>query len=372
MRNRIVFRYILSEMLPVFSIGLFVFVFILLMFQALRLTEFVLVHGVKLATVLEMMGYLSTSFLPILFPMSLIFTVILTYGRLSSDSEVVALKASGLNMFSIAAPALFLSLLVCIASLVTSFQIAPWGNRQFELLVSKLGAMKPGFALKEGTFAEGFFDLVVFAEKIDSETGEMQHVFIYDERNPESPLTVVSQTGQVIQDPNHPGHEATLRLTSGAIHRTTDQKHTQIDFETYDVQLNDPIAESTSQASPTSMSYGELMASINEAKKTLEEPRSAGWMRDLKMEYHRRIAVSLACILFSIIGVSLGTVTNRRNVKSGGAVLSIGLIVVYWVLHVAAEGMARSAIVPVSVSMWLANFVLAVAAVYLVKRSWLS
>ncbi|MDZ4082996.1 MAG: LptF/LptG family permease, partial [Bdellovibrionales bacterium] len=117
MRSRLLVRYVLAEMIPTFFLGVIVFVFILLMFQALRLTEFVLIHGVKLSTVLEMMGYLSTSFLAILFPMSLIFTVILTYGRLSADSEIVALRASGLSMVSIATPAIILSGLVCLLSL---------------------------------------------------------------------------------------------------------------------------------------------------------------------------------------------------------------------------------------------------------------
>ncbi|HVK62098.1 MAG TPA: LptF/LptG family permease, partial [Bdellovibrionales bacterium] len=90
MRAKLVIRYVLGEMIPTFFIGVIVFVFILLMFQALRLTEFVLIHGVQVTTIVQMMGYLSTSFLPILFPMSLLFTVLLTYSRLSADSEIVA------------------------------------------------------------------------------------------------------------------------------------------------------------------------------------------------------------------------------------------------------------------------------------------
>src|SRR5437868_11670637 len=91
-------QYIFFEMLPSFILGLIVFVSIILMFQVLRLTEFALVHGVDLKTIAEIVGYICISMLPALFPMSLLFAIILTYGRLSSDSEVVALKASGLHM----------------------------------------------------------------------------------------------------------------------------------------------------------------------------------------------------------------------------------------------------------------------------------
>lgn len=153
MSSRLAIRYVLGEMIPTFFLGVIVFVFILLMFQALRLTEFVLVHDVKLSSIFELVAYMSTSFLPILFPMSLLFTVIMTYGRLSSDSEIVAFKASGMSMWQILMPALFMSILIGVLSAQMAFHIAPWGNRQFELMITKIGASKPSVSIKEGTFS---------------------------------------------------------------------------------------------------------------------------------------------------------------------------------------------------------------------------
>src|SRR6185437_9399873 len=142
LRGHRAIRYIFWEMLPSFFLGVIVFVLILLMFQALRLTEFVLIHGVAMGTVLKMVMYLSVSFLPAIFPMSLLFSVLLTYGRLSSDSEIVALKSVGLHMGHLMAPAVLLGLFVAFLSAQTCFNLAPWGNRQFELLIARLEAMK--------------------------------------------------------------------------------------------------------------------------------------------------------------------------------------------------------------------------------------
>src|SRR5689334_19500940 len=97
-RGRLAIKYILIETLPSFVVGVVIFLFILLMFQALRLTEFVLVHGVSLGTVVQLMTYMSISFLPVILPMSLLFSVLITYGRLSSDAEIIAFKSLGLNM----------------------------------------------------------------------------------------------------------------------------------------------------------------------------------------------------------------------------------------------------------------------------------
>jgi lipopolysaccharide export system permease protein len=363
MRSFLMARYVLSEMIPTFFLGVFVFIFILLMFQALRLTEFVLVHGVKLSSVGLMMGYMSTSFLPILFPMSLLFAVLLTYSRLSADSEIVAFKAVGLSMVSITTPALVLGILVCILSLQTSFHIAPWGNRQFELLITKLGSLKPGVSLKEGTFAEGFFDLVVYANKVEAD-GRLNQVFIYDERQ-QPPMTIISKFGSIVTDPNQPGHRAQLQLNDGSIHRVSLGHHTKIDFSSYKVFLSDPIVESLLRdKTPQSMTIDELRNKKDDSSLKTND------RLEFETEYFRRTAMSIACILFALIGVGLGTVTNRRNVKGGGMVICIGLIVVYWVIYVVTEGAARQGQIPPIIAMWIPNFVFSAAAFWSLRRAW--
>src|SRR5690606_33119435 len=143
------------------------------MFQVLRLTEFALIHGVEIVTLLEIILYICISLLPVLFPMSLLFSILWTYSRLSTDSEILALRACGLAMPTIMAPAIALSLLIGGISAQTSFELAPWGNRRFEVLFSNLKQTKAAATIKEGTFSEGLFDLVVYANRIDSQTNTM-------------------------------------------------------------------------------------------------------------------------------------------------------------------------------------------------------
>lgn len=357
-------RYVLGEMIPTFFLGVIVFIFILLSFQILRLTEFVLIHGIKVSAVATMMAYMSTSFLPILFPMSLLFSVLLTYSRLSADSEIVAFKASGLSMISIITPAVILSLLVGILSLQTSFHLAPWGNRQFELLFTKLGSLKPGVILKEGTFSEGFFDLVVYANKVDANTGRLGQVFIYDERQPDQPMTIIAKEGSIIADPDRPGHSALLELDDGSVHRASSGRHTKIDFSKYQVFLSDPVNDEHKEKSPPSMSVDELKAKIADSKLKTED------RLELETEYHQRTAISFACILFALIGVGLGTVTNRRNAKGGGAVICIGLIVAYWIIFVTTQGAARQGQILPVIAMWIPNAVFMVAALFSLRRAW--
>ncbi len=331
--------------------GVFIFIFILLMFQALRLTEFVLVHGVSLKMALEIMLYLSVSFLPVIFPMSLLFAVLLTYGRLSADSEITALKALGLHTGHLSVPALLLAALTALASAQTSFYLAPWGNRQFEVLISDLSQLKASATIKEGVFSEGFFNLVVYATEVDEKAGRLFNVFIYDERDANAPFTIIAKAGEVITRTTRAGHSALLRLLDGNIHRSNEETYTKIDFQSYDISLFDPAQLQEKQKSFPSFN-------IEEIRSTLKNPELKGVERvKYEIEFHRRIALAVACLVFGLLGVALGTNTNRRAGKSGGLVLCIGILIAFWMGYVGAESLAKSETLPAWLSIWSINFV---------------
>lgn len=356
-------NYLFFEMWPSLILGVLIFVFILLMAQALRLTEMVLAQGIPLSVVAEMMGYLSISFLPVILPMSLLFAVLLTYGRLSQDSEMVALKAVGYSQAALTVPALLLSVLVSFVSAQTFFQLAPWGNRQFEVLVTKIASTKAQATIKEGTFSEGFYDLVVYANKVNAKSGVIEKVFIYDERSADLPLTIISKTGQIIQDPKVLGQSVLLQLQDGSIHRKG-ETHTKINFGTLEVRLSDNSQEEFRAKSPPSLTMDEITERLNNPDISPDDRRNAS------IEYHKRIAISLACLIFGLLGVGLGTQTNRRAAKASGFVLSLGVVILYWIIYIGFEGAARNGQLPIAAAIWAPNTLFASFALYKLKQIW--
>lgn len=355
-------QYIFFELVPSLILGILVFIFILLMAQALRYTEFVLIHGVGLDVIGKIMGFLSISFLPALLPMSLLFAILLTYGRLSNDSEIVALKASGVSMLSISIPAIFMGVVVSIVSAQTSFYLAPWGNRQFEILVTDIGQRKTSIVIREGTFSEGFFDKVVYAKKVNPETNELTDVFIYDETQGDSPISIIARRGHIIQDDSRP-NSILIRLFDGEIHRKA-EAHTKIKFETYDIQMADPVSKEVREKSGPSLTIEEIQYILKNADLADEQIRS------LQSEFHKRWALSLVCIIFALIGVALGTNTNRRNQKSNSIVQCLLVVVSYWIFYVTFEGLGRSGQLPVILAAWIPNFVFLVFAIFKMKQIW--
>lgn len=332
------------------------------MFQGLRFTEFAIVHGIDLRTLGELLGFMTVSFLPAILPMSLLFSVLMTYSRFSGDSEIVAFKSCGLNMTKIAAPALMLSLLTAIASAQTSFNLAPWGNRQFEVLLTQIAETKAGLTIKEGTFLEGFFNLVVYANKANSESGEVEKVFIYDERQ-EPPLTIIAKKGLIKNTKTLEQNQLQLDLFDGDIHRKT-ETHTKIKFGEYNIQLNENLQVATKDKSLQSLTLEELHSQI-------KDPNTPGPERTkYQSEYHKRWSIAAACILFTLLGVGLGSTTNKRSGKGSGLVICIIIIVAYWILFIAAESSARTGKVPVALALWVPNFIVGLFAAQSLRKSW--
>ena len=353
--------------------GCLVFIFILLLFQILRLTEFILIHGVGIETVLSLLYQLTISFLPAVLPMSLLFSVLLTYMRMAQDSEITALRALGYSRPELAFPAVTFALLISLFAFHTSSQLAPKGNRQFEVLINDLGQQKASAAIKSGTFSEGFFNLTVYAHQVDAVTNTMSNLFIYDERNNQSPLTIVARRGKIIQQSTQSLNQAFIRLTEGKVFRN-DSTQTVVDFGTYDIHLSNSVTIKSRDKSLQSMTLGEVDENYQRKKVELSKHKNPpdNLKRDalkLQTEWHKRFAVSGACFVFGLIGVAFGLGAGGRNQKASGFVLSIVLLVIFWILYLTFESLAHSGVLPPVLAIWATNVAFGSFGIYQILRS---
>lgn len=294
--------------------------------------------------------------------MSLIFAIVLSYNRLSGDSEIIAFKSLGLSMWPLIAPGISLGVAVAILSGYTSFKIGPWGNRQFELMITDIGNSKIISNIGEGTFS-GFFNLVVYASEINQDNNELQKVFIYDERDSNNPTTIISEKGKIVSEKSFDSYKAFVRLTNGDIHKMSENGHTKIHFQTYDLQIVEPTHKPTRNKSINSLTYDDLKELIGNT----DDPKQ---LRNYQYEWHKRFALSFACILFVLVGIGLGCRTNNRSGKSGGGVISVGVIVVYWILFIVGNSFVKAPNVPVWFAAWLPAIVLLPAGLILLRKNW--
>ena len=170
-------------------------------------------------------------------------------------------------------------------------------------------------------------------------------------------MTIIAPKGQIIPDLENPGHSVQLRMFNGQIHKRG-QTNTVVNFESYDVFLNDPIRTEERKKSPPSLSLSEL----DQRRTSLE--LTAAEKNIFDMEYHKRSALSFACLIFGLVGVAFGIQTNRRSGKASGFIISVGFIILYWMIYLAFESTARSGHLPNWISAWSTNAVFFMFAVY--------
>ena len=344
-----------------FVMGVVIFTFILIMFQLLKVIEFLVVNGVSFWSVFLLVYYLIVAFLPITVPVSFLFSVLLVFSRLSSDNEILAFKASGISIYKLMTSVFSVSLLAGLITFYVSFYGGPWGNRNFENSLHKIGAAKATIQIKEGFFNESFFkDIVIYAGVVLPDSNVMEKVFVFDERDKENPLVVNAKKSKLKIDELTKRTE--LFLYDGFITflKSSGAKYRRAKFDEYNIVLFEGALVGDRTPNLPSMSFGELRENIERAKKS----GNIGDYNKSVVEANRRVAIPFACLIFGFLGVVFGN-TNSRNMQTGAGFLSFIVMVLYWLIYITATSLGSKGSINPIVSVWLANIFFAFFGFYL-------
>jgi lipopolysaccharide export system permease protein len=356
--------YILKEILPIFLIGLMTFTIILLMDKVLKMIELVVNRGGSLSSILALFLYISPSFLTITIPVAVLLGTLLTFGRLSSDSEIIAFKASGMSLYQLFVP---ISIFALGTFLLTSFLVfygLPWGNRGFKATLYQLAQSKADIEIKERIFNDAFNNLVVYVDRVPLQGNRMEGILIYDQREKGISSTIIAKEGFLINNPE--SQEIILRLLNGDIQRFEPEAHTfqKIKFDTYDLKLE--LAK-TFAAVEKKLKDKEL--SIEDIRKKIEEiKRVGGDATSYEVELHKRYAIPFTCIVFALIGVPLG-IQPHRSGRSYGFILSILILLAYYISLTASEVLAVRKIIPAFFASWIPNLLFLGLGIYLLVKT---
>jgi lipopolysaccharide export system permease protein len=356
--------YILKEIFPIFLIGLMTFTIILLMDKILKLIELIVNRGGSLTDVLMLLLFISPSFLIITIPVAVLLATLLTFGRLSSDSEITAFKASGMSLYQLFFP---ISIFALATFLLTSFIVfygLPWGNRGFKAALYRLVRSKADFEIKERVFNDSFKGLVIYVDRVPLQGNHMEGILIYDQREKGKSHTILAKEGFVINNPE--SKEIILRLKSGDIHRFEPEARTfqKVKFDTYDLKL-----ELARTLAIIQRKLKDWEMSVDDIRKKTEQEKKLG--KDTisyEVELHKRYAIPFTCIVFALIGVPLG-IQPHRSGRSYGFILSILILLAFYISLTASEILAMRKIVPAYSAGWIPNLLFSGLGVYLLVKT---
>lgn len=374
------YRYILSEIMRPFMGAAFFFAFVMMMFQIIRLSDFFIKQGVSGYSILVLLWYLLLTFTPVIFPIAFLLAVLMGFGRLSGDSEVLAMRASGVSIYSMLVPVMGAGVVLTFITLMCNMYFVPYGSRMFRYDLFRITNTKAIATIHEGTFNADFFDLVLYADNVDPKKNTMDRVLIYDERKEGQPVTVVARNGRILNnlqdEKGIPG--LVLRLFNGSLHRGNPEMdvYEKTAFEVYDIFLRIETAKVVGVEIPRTMDMGVLSDKIDAVKanmrKTNRTFEQLGRDDQLDLlnygaEYWKRIALAASCLVFALMGLAFGVV-RTRTVRSNSFVICLVVLLVYWTIYSYGWNLASEGKVPAIAGTFAANLLMLVISAFTLRR----
>ena len=214
---RLLRSYILRQHLVPFLLGFGVVTFILEMDVLVDYLDLVVNRGVALGVVAQLFALSLGYIVALSAPCAVLVSALMTFGRLSQDNEITAMRASGVNLAGVLVGPLAASALLAVGLTLFNNHILPETNHAFANLLIDIGRMRPTVKLQEGVFITDFPGYNMLVRSVNGRTNEMRGVTIY-QTNPGGgpPTTILAQRGYLTYTPD--GRDAILELKDGEIH----------------------------------------------------------------------------------------------------------------------------------------------------------
>lgn len=320
--------------------------------------------------------------MPIAIPVAFLFSVIFTFGRLSSASELIALQAGGIRVERLLIPVASVGVTLTVICAFLTLDLVPKSYQSVKRRLHRIAGSQVVSKLESGTFTEGFFNFVIYVNSVDSEKGRIQGVFLYDARNKEHPLAVTAEQGHLIprKDDSDQPVAILLRLQNGSIHNppqafvlenngeeqsllresSDNELYQKIDFKTYDILIKIPEVSPFQPTKPSQLPFSELTNALAEAQKSEAQRTNSdpslrtGSLLELKVELWKRISISISCIVFALLGMAFG-MRRTRSVKSQSFLLSLLILALYYSAYMGASELGVAGKIPIIPSLFAPN-----------------
>jgi LPS export ABC transporter permease LptG/LPS export ABC transporter permease LptF len=370
---RILTRYILGEISSHSLIGCALFTFILLMKPLEQILDMVVRNSSSFEVVLEVFLFTLPNIFLVSIPMAVLVGVLLGLSRLAADSEITAMRASGLGVWYFVRVAAIVAVLGTVAGLVNALYVIPRANQGILDTQRALESSQASFEIQPRVFYEEFKNAVIYVQNVRAGTGvsNWQRVFMADVSDPASPHITTAESATVApgsgegssKEAGKDNSGLLIRLRNVTDHETVVNQPGQYNISTF-AQTDRPLVFSPQSDVQLGRMDTPLYALGNRELLNLSHgPEGKRYL----IEFHRRIAFPAACLVLMLIGVPLGTAA-RRGGKSSGFVLTILLVVAYYLLSNFGIAWAKQGRLPAIVGVWLANVIFAAAGLFLLSQ----
>tara|TARA_Y100001978_G_scaffold96177_1_gene86212 strand:+ start:369 stop:1568 length:1200 start_codon:yes stop_codon:yes gene_type:complete len=371
-------RWLIGQILPpmIFAISAFTVISLSVgvMFDLIRkIVEF----GLPLFLAIKVLFFSLPSFLVLSFPMAVLLSTLLAYGKLSANSELLALRSLGINTPRIIAPAIAVSIFMTGLTFYFNDNLVPASNKIAETtLRSGIGNSFSNEKGKDNIMFSRYGSRINPTTNKSTKTNTyLTHIFYASlfKNNIMEGVTVLDFSRQNVQQ--------ILKAKSAIF----DKKNSSWIFSNGTIISIGPSGDTTSikfQKYKYSFDEGPLnLAKIPkdaaemslkqalEAERIYKETGNLKEIRRIQVRIQEKFTLPCSCIVFGLIGSSLGSKSNLRSSKSQGFGLSVILILIYYVMSFVFSSFGVKGILTPIIATWLPVIISISGGIYLLRKS---
>ncbi len=402
--------------------------------------------GLEVSVILRLLVYASARIVNMALPLAILMSSIMTFGALSENNELTAMKSSGSSLFRIMRPLVVFTVILSISAFIFANNIWPIANLKFRSLLYSIVQQRPALNLESGVFYNGIEGISIRVMEKEATSGAMKDILIYDHRGHErgNRTVIRARQGNMSQtddgrflvltmrdgvtydemeeprrkDRRHPMvrgrfEEMVLRLdlssfaisgdqeevfrnsyemmTIPQLSRTIDSLEVQRDSILYEggMLAMQRLREAGAIARPESPDEEWFMESLTQAERTqaisaareatrrsreqvmrsMDELESRDrFIRRHKVEWHRKLILGAACLVLFFIGAPLGAIIRKGGLGLP-TVIALCLFIVYQLMTMAGEKMAKGGIVELWMGMWMSTLMMFPLSIWLTWKA---
>jgi LPS export ABC transporter permease LptG/LPS export ABC transporter permease LptF len=377
---RILTRYILKEVGSHALLGVALFTFIIFMRDLGRLLELVVRNSAPFPSVAEIFLYTLPTTFTITLPMGVLVGILVGLSRLAADSEVTAIRASGMGVGMFVRAISIFAIAAWMLGMLNSVYLAPKSAIALDHLQNRLKSSQASFEVQPRVFYEDFKNIVLYVQDAIPSNGQAlwRGIFLADISDPASPKITLAERGALLSDSPD---KLRFHLEDGTQQEIVPKVKDQYSITTFD-NTEIPLALPSSSDHPhdllpvAELSLHALLSNAARERHAAETVRSwdpGSYTYDLikaryyEIEFNRRFALPTACLVLAMVGIPLG-LSARKGGKSTGFVLTILLVVIYYFFSMIGVQMARQGKMSPWFGSWMGNIFFFVCGLFLLWR----
>lgn len=366
---RIIDRYIFREVLSHALLGLGIFTFVIFVPQLVQIMNVVARHSGDAHQIALLFLSAFPRVLTFSVPIGVLVGVLIGLGRMSADSELIAMNAAGMGLKRILVPVGILALLATGITLCMTVWLGPVSIRTLRALEERLRSTQVSFEVQPRIFNEQFPHLVLYVQDISAAAMNWHGVFLAESDAGDVSRLTVAEDAIVVADRDQ--GKLQLYLHNGSVHEAQTQGPEHYGLSVFG-ERDLGMAVSAGGATQT--------PGLTDSERPLRQllAQSGPKSRESRVEFHRRFAFPAACLVFALVALPVGA-RPRRGGRAAGFILAVSLVCGYYIVFVFCASLARDGAIPTWLGIWTANILMTVAGLALLPsverlggETWLS